>query len=217
MFNFIRDAVAVFKIRSVMGNEANWISEVDFPNVQIGSILPVIVATFPSGDIRSIHCNRNDRPKVMDKFVEAGISVVAADLEVVSLRSGKIEGFKLIPDYSTKVTIHKSPSPCEYYRLKRLFSEITEANGLQFSAMSRFRDVDLGDSFYGIVITHPSGTVSHRVLTTKEPVASRVALFDQAVCKFTEHGYKVAEVNFKAVEVKKGRVQAYTFSECFHR
>lgn len=209
MFNFIRDAVAVYKIRSVMGKEANWISEVEFPNVQIGSILPVIVATFPSGDIRSIHCYRNDRPKVMDKFVEAGISVVAADLEVVSLRSGKIEGFKPIPDYNTKVTFHKLPSVCEYLRLNSILKDLSSRVQMEFVGIGKIRNAQIGDVHNHLRIIHPSGAYSSRIIRCPS-LEYQPVLLESDLAFLKEAGYDVRVTRAKVTDVHKGRILAVT-------
>lgn len=210
MFDFIRDAIAVFKIRSVMGKEANWISEVEFPNVQIGSILPVIVVTFPSGDIRSIHCHRNDRPKVMDKFVKAGISVVAADLEVMGLRSGKIEGFKLIPDYSTSVTFHKSPTPCEYLRLNSVLKDLSSRAQMEFVGVGKIRNAQVGDYHNYLTITHPSGAYSSRIIRCPS-LEYQPVLLESDLAFLKEAGYDARVTRVKVTEVCKGRI-----SECEH-
>jgi len=209
MFNFIRDAIAVYKIRSVMGKEANWISEVEFPNVQIGSILPVIIATFPSGDIRSIHCYRNDRPKVMDKFVEAGISVVAADLEVVSLHSGKIEGFKLIPDYNTKVTFHKSPSVCEYMRLNSILKDLSSRAQMEFVGIGKIRNAQVGDVHNHLCIIHPSGAHSSRIIRCPS-LEYGLVLLESDLAFLKEAGYDVRVTRAKVTGVHKGRIVAVT-------
>ena len=209
MFDFIRDAISVFKIRSVMGTKAQWISEVEFPNLQIGSILPVIVATFPSGDIRSIHCNRNDRPKVMDKFVEAGISVVAADLEVVSLRSGKIGGFKLIPDYNTKVTFHKLPSVCEYLRLNSILKELSSRTRMEFVGIGKIRNAQLGDVHNHLRIIHPSGAYSSRIIRCPSPEYQPV-LLESDLAFLKEAGYDVRVTRSKVTRVCIGRVVEVT-------
>ena len=209
MFDFIRDAISVFKIRSVMGTKAQWISEVEFPNLQIGSILPVIVATFPSGDIRSIHCNRNDRPKVMDKFVEAGISVVAADLEVMSLSSGKIGGFKLIPDYSTKVTFHKLPSVCEYLRLNSILKELSSRTRMEFVGIGKIRNAQLGDVHNHLRIIHPSGAYSSRIIRCPS-LEYQPVLLESNLAFLKEAGYDVRVTRSKVTGVCKGRIVEVT-------
>lgn len=213
MFDFIRDSVSVFKIRKLMGIKANWISEVEFPNVQVGSILPVIIATFPSGDVRTIHSYRNDRIDVMGRMANAGISVVAADLEVCSVSNGKIEGFKLIPDYNTRVTAGQSPTICEYLALKKLIAEYNSKGTSQILYVSRLKDLEEGQILPGIEYKHPSGATT--VLAVK-PFCD-IATFQTLdvltnLRKVEGFGDNSEMVKITIDETNKGRARAYTAS-----
>ena len=210
MFNFIRDAVSVFKIRGVMGTKANWISEVEFPNLHVGSILPVIITTFPSGDVRSIHCNRNDRTGVMADFVKAGLSVVAADLEVLTIKDGKIGGFKLMPDYSTRTTIAKSPTACEYIRMNSTLSRLTEQCYIQFTPLGKLRNLSVGDRIPCLAIKHASGAECSRVMRTDDLEHTPV-LTSRDLEFLREAGYIAQPVTITITEIRKGgRFQAGT-------
>ena len=210
MFNFIRDAVAVFKIRGVMGTKANWISEVEIPNLEVGSILPVIITTFPSGDVRSIQCNRKDRTDVMVDFMKAGLEVVAADLEVLTIKDGKIGGFKLMPDYSTRTTIAKSPTAREYIRVNSTLSRLSEQCYIQFTSVGKLRNLSVGDRIQCLVIKHASGAVCTRVMTTHD-LEHPPVLVSRDLEFLREAGYDAQPIVMTITEIRKGgRFQAGT-------
>ena len=210
MFNFIRDAVAVFKIRGLLGAKANWISQVEFPNAPIGSKLPVIIATFPSGDVRVIHAQRNDRIDVMGRLVNADISAVAADLEILTMNGNRIEGFQLHPDYTTKVTRGESPSICEYLSLKKKISEYNTLGTTKIQYVSRLKNLEEGQIIPGVEYEHPSGATTTLAVTpfADIEVFQTLDIFSN-LRKVEGFGANAKMVKIAIKETRKGRVVAF--------